>query len=242
MIALLIFLITGGLIVWITGAYHRTLRKLRAEQKRRELLNRELGHRGRNTIAVVQAVVSQTLRVDPSAASAINGRLRALLNTNEILTTSTLQTGRLRQVIEAEVAPFGLERISLCGPPVALRQDLARTLALVIHELATNAAKYGSLSSATGRSAINWNFDNNAVAHPMDGARWTKRTPALEGRFRNHSDQSLQQSFGSMVDLDSDPRGLCVAKVPSPNRWGAPLLPDQFCWHRRFQAVTIRSA
>ena len=63
LIALLIFLITGGLIVWITGAYHRTLRKLRAEQKRRELLNRELGHRGRNTIAVVQAVVSQTLRV-----------------------------------------------------------------------------------------------------------------------------------------------------------------------------------
>lgn len=222
MIALLIFLITGGLIVWITGAYHRTLRKLRAEQKRRELLNRELGHRGRNTIAVVQAVVSQTLRVDPSAASAINGRLRALLNTNEILTTSTLQTGRLRQVIEAEVAPFGLERISLCGPPVALRQDLARTLALVIHELATNAAKYGSLSSATGRSAINWNFDNNAVAHPMDGARWTKRTPALEGRFRNHSDQSLQQSFGSMVDLDFRPTGLvCSVRFQVPTD-GAP--------------------
>jgi two-component sensor histidine kinase len=103
-------------------------------------VNRELVHRGRNTIAVAQAVVSQTLRADTSAANAINGRLRALLNTNEILTTSTLQTGLLRQVIEAEVAPYGLERISLSGPPVALQPDLARTLALVIHELATNAA------------------------------------------------------------------------------------------------------
>ena len=113
LIALLIFLATGGLIVWITGAYHRTLRKLRGEQESRELLNRELVHRGRNTIAVAQAVVSQTLRADTSAARAINGRLRALLNTNEILTTSTLQTGLLRQVIEAEVTPYGLERISL---------------------------------------------------------------------------------------------------------------------------------
>jgi hypothetical protein len=113
-------------------------------------LNRELVHRGRNTIAVAQAIVSQTLRADKSAAIAINGRLRALLNTNEILTTFTLQTGLLRQVIEAEVTPYGLERISLSGPPVTLQPDLARTFALVIHELATNAAKYGSLSSATG--------------------------------------------------------------------------------------------
>ena len=191
LIALLIFLATGGLIVWITGAYHRTLRKLRGEQESRELLNRELVHRGRNTIAVAQAVVSQTLRADTSAARAINGRLRALLNTNEILTTSTLQTGLLRQVIEAEVTPYGLERISLSGPPVALQPDLARTLALVIHELATNAAKYGSLSSDTGRLAINWDFDNGVVALMWMECGGPSVLPPTKVGFGNHSDQVI---------------------------------------------------
>jgi two-component sensor histidine kinase len=223
LIALLIFLATGGLVVWITGAYHRTLRKLRAEQQSRELLNRELVHRGRNTIAVAQAVVSQTLRADTSAASAINGRLRALLNTNEILTTSTLQTGLLRQVIEAEVAPYGLERISLSGPPVALQPDLARTLALVIHELATNAAKYGSLSSPTGRLAINWNFDNNAVALTWMECGGPSVLPPAKVGFGTTLIKSLQQSsFSGMVDLDFRPAGLvCSVRFQVPTD-GAP--------------------
>jgi len=171
-------------------------------------LNRELVHRGRNTIAVAQAVVSQALRSNASAANAINGRLRALLKTNEILTTSALQTGLLRQVIEAEVTPYGLERISLTGPPVALQPGLARALALVIHELATNAAKYGSLSCVSGRLAINWSFDNDAVALTWVECGGPSVNPPTKVGFGTTLIKSLQQSFNSVVDLDFQSTGL----------------------------------
>ena len=218
LIALLIFLVTGALIVWITRAYHWTLRSLRAEQESRELLNRELVHRGRNTIAIAQSIVSQTLRADPSTANAINGRLRALLNTNETLTTSAPETDLLRQIIEAEVTPYGLERISLSGPPVALQPDLARTLALVIHELATNAAKYGSLSSVAGRLTINWSFANHAVALTWIECGGPSVRPPTKVGFGTTLIKSLQRLLSSVVELDFRPTGLvCNARFEVPS-------------------------
>jgi hypothetical protein len=108
------------------------------------------------------------------------------------------------------------------GPPVALQPDLARTLALVIHEPATNAAKYGSLSSPTGRLAINWNFDNNAVALTWMECGGPSVVPPAKVGFGTTLIKSLQQSFSSMVDLDFRPAGLvCSVRFPVPTD-GAP--------------------
>jgi two-component sensor histidine kinase len=114
-----------------------------------------------------------------------------------------------------------LERISLSGPPVALQPDLARAFALVIHELATNAAKYGSLSSAAGRLAINWNFDNNAVALTWMECGGPSVLPPAKVGFGTTLIKSLQQ-FGSVVDLDFRPTGLvCSVRFEVPTD-GAP--------------------
>ena len=110
----------------------------------------------------------------------------------------------------------------LSGPPVALQPDLARTLALVIHELATNAAKYGSLSSPTGRLAINWNFDNNAVALPWMECGGPSVLPPAKVGFGTTLIKSLQQSFSSMVDLDFRPAGLLCSASFQVATDGAP--------------------
>jgi PAS domain S-box-containing protein len=136
------------------------------EQKRREqqisLLAREADHRTNNLLAVAQATVHLT-QADNAAdlKKAIEGRLRALANAHGMLARSRWAGADLRQLVAMELSPYfrdGDPRAHIDGPSVLLRPEMAQTVAMAVHELATNAAKYGALSTTGGRVRVRWSM------------------------------------------------------------------------------------
>ncbi|MEQ8306565.1 MAG: HWE histidine kinase domain-containing protein [Hoeflea sp.] len=128
-------------------------------QHRQRLLLAELNHRVKNTLASVQSIVSQTLRSAPDPATArhdIGARLAALSKAHNLLSAQEWTSTDLCEIIEQEVSVFDPERISLDGPRFTLSPKASISLAMLVHELSTNAVKYGALSSDAGHVTVRW--------------------------------------------------------------------------------------
>ncbi|NEX94236.1 sensor histidine kinase [Caulobacter sp. 17J65-9] len=126
------------------------------------MLNAELGHRMKNTLALVQAIANQTLReVDPrKPVEAFSSRLTALGRAHDVLLQQDWAAASLRQVVDATLAPLdGLRQVRIEGPDLTIGSRAAVQLSLLLHELATNAAKYGALSAPDGRVRLVWSAD-----------------------------------------------------------------------------------
>ncbi|WP_431269616.1 HWE histidine kinase domain-containing protein [Dankookia sp. P2] len=156
----------------------------RAAEARERLLLREVDHRARNALAVVRALVQLSPRDQPPAESARNldGRIAAMARAHALLAAERWQgaslDGLLAQELEAYVGAESAARLQISGPPVLLRAEIAQPLSLVLHELATNAAKYGALSREAGWLRVDWAFRGNGGLQ----LRWSERGgPALEG-------------------------------------------------------------
>ena len=138
--------------------------RLRAEDAKELLLN-ESKHRIKNTLATVQAIAGQTLRNTPSdELQAFLARLQALGEANDLLTLQNWDQAPLREVIGRTLKPFEAgrrDRIIVDGPSVALSAKSALMLTMCLHELATNAAKYGALSNGTGQVHLAWELIRN---------------------------------------------------------------------------------
>ena len=142
------------------------------ERKRREtqiaLLSREVDHRSKNLLALVQATVHLSNGDTPEAIKAsITGRIHALANAHSLLAKSRWEGAALDQLAREELAPYfndGDSRARVCGPNIVLEPDAAQSIAVALHELATNAAKYGALSSPGGNVEVKWNTANNRLA------------------------------------------------------------------------------
>jgi PAS domain S-box-containing protein len=130
-----------------------------AERLQRLLIN-ELNHRVKNTLATVQAIAQQTVhyaRTPAEFASSFSGRIQSLARIHELLTESTWQGAELSALVREQVSIDGDEkRFSYSGPSVMLNAQAALHLSLVLHELATNARKYGALLNPGGRVSIDW--------------------------------------------------------------------------------------
>ena len=147
-------------------ALRRAINERDAAEERRRFLNEELAHRMKNTMATVQAIATQTLRgvTEREAVEAFGKRLHAIASAHGVLLQRSWSGASMAAVVEAMVGTFDLdERFDLSGPPVDLAPRATLSLSLLLHELATNALKYGSLSSETGRIAIGWRIE------PADG-------------------------------------------------------------------------
>ncbi|BCM20946.1 sensor histidine kinase [Mesorhizobium sp. J8] len=135
----------------------------RAEEQRQLLVN-ELNHRVKNTLAVVQAIAAQTMRSASSlaqAGQALSNRLVSLAKAHDILTRENWSGASLSALIAAVVEPHAsLDRFELSGEQVWLPPDTTLSFSLALHELTTNAIKYGALSNSTGSIAINWKLEN----------------------------------------------------------------------------------
>jgi PAS domain S-box-containing protein len=134
---------------------------LKASEQRQRLLFDELNHRVKNTLAIVQSLALQTLRgnPDPQAFSkAFGERLQSLSRAHDLLAQSAWQGAPLAKLVAAVLEPFASEagRIEIEGGAVDLPANVTITLALMLNELATNAAKYGALSGSTGKVCISW--------------------------------------------------------------------------------------
>jgi len=140
----------------------RDITERKEAEARQNLLVRELQHRTKNMLAVIQSIATSTLRRSPdlaSAEAAFVGRLHALARAQEFVAAGPAGGVPLRDLVEDELAAFAT-RLQIDGVPVVLGGAFAQQFALVLHELATNAAKYGSLSMASGRLLISWEVTN----------------------------------------------------------------------------------
>ena len=155
--SMLQYSISSVFIVWAARSHRRLVQQLRAEETTRQLLNRELVHRIKNVLASVQAIVYHSLRnQDKVLLGEINARITALGATHDLLVKSGWQGASIREIFAQEFSPFGLSRFQLEGEDVHCPADAAIVLALIFHELTTNAVKYGALSRPEGRVSVSW--------------------------------------------------------------------------------------
>jgi two-component sensor histidine kinase len=157
-IGLLTYFFASLLIVWGADHYCKITKRLEDEEEFRKLAVDELAHRLKNKLATIQSIISFQLRDDPPIRDAILRRLAALSATDDLIMATQGQGAGLRGILSAELRPYGVSRVSMEGPDVLLPPKLALMMALLVHELATNAAKYGALSSSVGNLSIQWSL------------------------------------------------------------------------------------
>ncbi|MCJ2007778.1 PAS domain-containing protein [Methylobacterium sp. J-092] len=199
-----------------------TLGRIQAEDQQ-ALRNRELSHRLKNTLAMVQAIASQTLRNAPdfeSAKEALAARLIALGKAHDILLTGARESAGIAAVIAGALAIHDdgqAGRLALDGPEIEVGPKAALSLALMMHELATNAAKYGALSVPGGRVAVTWSLDADAMVRML----WTERggpkvaPPTRKGFGSRLIERGLAGAVGGAVGLAYEPDGV-VCRVEAP--------------------------
>lgn len=155
-----------GKIIGIS-AIIEDLTEVRANEERQRLLVRELHHRVRNTLAIVQGIANVTARSARDVhefRESFGRRVAALANTHSRLTEAGGQTVAILELVDQELHPFVSEdRVKVKGPDVRLNSEIAPTLAMAFHELATNAVKHGALQTRTGTIAIEWFLDGNLL-------------------------------------------------------------------------------
>jgi PAS domain S-box-containing protein len=151
----------AGRIVGISSIV-RDIGERKAREKHIEFLMRELSHRSKNLLAVVQAIAGQTARYSDSMnefQTRFSERLHAMARAQDLLVSRNWEGAQLTDLVRSQMAPFTEDvsaRIEMKGPDIDLRPDAVHSLTLALHELATNAAKYGALSVPDGRVAVDW--------------------------------------------------------------------------------------
>jgi two-component sensor histidine kinase len=216
-INLLTFLISSLFIVWATDHYRRLTKQLRDEEHFRKLAVAELSHRLRNKVATIQAIVAFRLQAHPEIKDEINRALGALRSTDELIAAVQGKGARIRDVLVAELTAYEHSRISITGPDLLLPSKLALTFALLVHELATNAAKYGALSKRTGKLSVEWLLTEGRLSlvwREMDGP---PVTPPTDSGFGTRLFQRALEQFDGTANADFAPTGLvCKLNVAIP--------------------------
>lgn len=189
----------------------RTAAKRRAEEHRL-LLMREVDHRAKNALAVALSVVRLAPRGGSIAdfAASVEGRITAMARAHTLLASTAWRGGALRTLAEGELEPYR-GRVRLDGPPVRLAAEAVQPCAMLLHELATNAAKHGALSNGSGRVELDWALQPEGdlllrwVEH--DGPEVSGPPPS--GGFGTRLMQQLSaRQLGGRMDMDWPAEGL----------------------------------
>lgn len=181
----------------------------------RDLLSKELNHRVKNTLATVQSIVGQSLRgaeVPREISDMVAQRLQALAGAHDVLTDQGWGDASLFDIIKVAIAPFEagpIRRIHFGGDEVALSSRAATAIALAVHELATNAVKYGALSNGSGVVTVNWEVEEG-VLHLV----WTEsggphvKEPTRRGFGSRMIEQALAASVQGSAKVEYLPQGV----------------------------------
>jgi two-component sensor histidine kinase len=216
--------------------------RLRAEDAKELLLN-ESKHRIKNTLATVQAIAGQTLRNTPSdELQALQARLHALGEANDLLTLQNWDQAPLGEVVRRALKPFEAkrhDRIIVDDPNLALSAQTSLMLTMCLHELATNAAKYGALSNGSGQVHVNWELLGNCSDRKMRLSwRESGGPPVTAPQRKGFGSVLIQQGLVGygVVSWEREPeRGLILrwialggpeVKMPQRSRYGTTLIRD----------------
>lgn len=202
----------------IVEANEKLKREVELQQeglRQQRILQRELSHRMKNTLSMVQAVVSQSLRnVSDTrvAAELASARIMALSRAQDTLTSTDWSAADVETIVRASIAPHhdGGERFDVSGPRVELEAQRSLGLALAIHELATNSTKYGALSVETGVVGISWNLlaDNGFQFVWAETGGPPVEVPSRRGFGSRLTERVVPTYFGGTAATDYAPAGL----------------------------------
>ena len=216
----------AGDIVGLTCASIDVTERKEGEAHLRLLL-RELTHRSKNLLAVIQAMARQTARHAGSIDGFLNqfsARLQALAASHDLLVRESWHGASLRELVHSQLArhiDHGAGRVAIDGPAVALKPGAAQNLGLALHELATNAEKYGSLSVPDGRVSVTWGRREAAGDNALEIDWYEKLGPKVKVRRKKGFgsmviERNLARSLDAEVTMDFDPDGLhCHIVIPA---------------------------
>lgn len=207
-----------GEIVGLLGVSSEVTALKRSEQHNAFLVA-ELAHRAKNLLSVVQAIATETLRSGgvETFANRFVGRIKALAALQNLMVTGAQSGVALDELVRSQLDPFvpaGPDRLSIDGPPVKLRSQAANTLALAMHELATNAAKYGALSNKSGRVSVGWSIGADASGTRRFRMQWHENDgpPVAAPQSAGFGQQVLvgmtESTLQAKVSLDYTPSGV----------------------------------
>jgi PAS domain S-box-containing protein len=215
----------GGKPHRVVGVSIDITERKRVEEQQRTLLA-ELDHRVKNTLSTVSAVVSHTWQGSSSVAdfvASLDGRIRSMTTTHELLSSGRWEGVSLAELVRRELAPYATPNNSeIKGPGVLLKPEAAQAMAMVLHELATNAAKYGALSTKYGRVSIRW--DRHRNGHPRSHLvfEWQEigGPPVVALGKSSYGTSTIRDlipyEFGGTVDLVLAPQGVqCHLELPA---------------------------
>ena len=184
------------------------------------LLAREVDHRAKNSLAVVQSIVRLT-RADTIKAyvNSVEGRIQALSKVHSLLAHSRWEGADLHTLVHEELTPYqmgGAEHIAISGPRLQVTPPVAQTLALALHELATNAAKYGALSVESGRVHLCWEINPAGLDMTWSETCGPPTTaPQRSGLGLQMVTSGVRSQMGGQANFDWRPKGLiCTLTLP----------------------------
>jgi PAS domain S-box-containing protein len=207
----------SGRVIRVSGVTVDITERKRAEE-RQNLLTREVDHRAKNALALAQSIVRLTRGENVKAyIQAVEGRISALARVHTILSLSSWQGAEISKLVDEELAPYARsDQITLSGANIQLQPATAQTLAMALHELVTNSAKYGALSTVSGRLTIGWEADADMLR-----ITWEERDgplverPASRGFGTRSVIASIESQLGGKAQFDWRVEGLvCRLSVP----------------------------
>jgi PAS domain S-box-containing protein len=222
----------GGGFLYAVRVVENITERWHADRRQRLLID-ELNHRVKNTLATVQSLAWQAARpgVPPHLAQErFQERLLALSRTHNLLNETHWEGASLRTILATELRPYAntASRVRLDGPPVQLPPKLAVVLGMAFHELTTNAAKYGALSSDSGRVLVDWRLDGSGEEGTLN-VDWcevdgpiveAQPSPGFGSRLLR---QTITQELGGRLDLRFERNGACCRiAIPLGSAIGQP--------------------
>jgi two-component sensor histidine kinase len=203
----------------------RDITERKRAEEHRAFLNAELDHRVKNALATVCAIIAQTRNDHRSTAdfvAIVEQRIGSLAKTHELLSQSRWHGASLEDIIRRELAPYASGNIEATGPRVMLKPVAAQAAAMVFHELSTNAAKYGALSSPRGRLSVRWQRLPNGAGQSRVTVDWDEIggpvvSSSLSPGFGMEIIRELiPYEIGGTVDLTFPPAGIrCRLELPA---------------------------
>ena len=210
-VALLAFFTIAFLIVVVVGSLHAAIKKILAQEQQTNLLAKELQHRTSNLLTVIQSIAHRSLAGDGPLARGreiFEARLQALARTHRQLTGSGLDAVSLDDIIRSELDAFP-SQTTIEGDEIFLDYQQAQKFSLAVHELTTNALKYGALSAATGGVRIAWSVSSNGDGRDLK-FRWEEHGgPRVAMPTREGFGSSLLKAAFARTRMDYAPDGFC---------------------------------